>query len=419
MSQPTDIFVLRLLTVKKSPMDTVKWSNLPKELWPIIGKFLHSRIDVLRFRSVCSIWRSSRPPFQRPPAPPRPALRFSPAAAGEAKSEALLFQSTTYRMESLTDDDRCCSSQSKPWLMQLEEDLNSGEMRLLHPVTNSPLRYSPNSTSMVFNLLDFRLVELRKSHGLKFGKNNVDLKSVHKLVVMPCDHLGFGDECVMFMLYNEGKLGFARFGDEKLTHVDEQNSHYDDIIVYKDQCYVVDKWGTISWVSSALQVIQFSPPLCGFGGRKYLVECRDDLYVVDQFFEKVSYHHERGMLRYQGRDLDNELIFGQHHNSRSEADAVDFKVYKLDQEWGKWINVRNLGDQVFILSNDVSFSVSAREFAGVKGNCIFFVERVASPGRAKRDCSRVFNLEDGRIRNLASWCGSQMVQPPSTWLGPD
>ncbi|KAK9948291.1 hypothetical protein M0R45_003875 [Rubus argutus] len=118
-------------------MDSVKWSDLPKELWPIIGKFLHTRIDVLRFRSVCSLWRSSRPPFERPrccddpplvmedtsqnmcsfpntrPPPPLP-LKFSSAGAGDggAKNQALLFQSTTYRMESLIDYPS--GSQSKP-----------------------------------------------------------------------------------------------------------------------------------------------------------------------------------------------------------------------------------------------------------------------------------------------------------------
>ncbi|KAM5546920.1 putative F-box protein [Rosa sericea] len=397
-------------------MDTVKWSDLPKELWPIIGKFLHSRIDVLRFRSVCSLWRSSRPPFQRPLPPPPPLpLKFSPSGsgAGDPKNQGLLFQSTTYRMESIIDKKRSGSSRSKPWLMKLEQDPNSGRMRLVHPVTSSPLRYSPNATSKEFSLLEFRVVELRKSYALKFGKNNVTVKSVQRLVVMPCDFLDIDDVYGVFMVYNEGKLGFVRFGDEKLTRVDEHNAYYDDIIVYKGQCYVVDKWGTISWVSSALQVIQFSPPLCGFGGRKYLVECCDDLYVVDQYFENVTQQSNMVVVT---PFLDNELLWWHYHKMRSDAESIDFKVYKLDQEWGKWVDVKDLGDDIFILSNDGSFSVSAREFAGVKRNCIFFTESALTTGRFH---SRVFNLEDGRISSLASLCCSQMVQPPSTWLSPD
>ena len=36
-----------------------QWADLPKELLEIIGKCFDSRIDVVRFRSVCSSWRSS------------------------------------------------------------------------------------------------------------------------------------------------------------------------------------------------------------------------------------------------------------------------------------------------------------------------------------------------------------------------
>ena len=36
--------------------------------------------------------------------------------------------------------------------------------------------------------------------------------------------------------------------------------------------------------------------------------------------------------------------------------------------------VNNLGDQVFFLGKDSSFSVSATEFSGCKGNCIYFTD---------------------------------------------
>ncbi|XVF45604.1 hypothetical protein PTKIN_Ptkin02bG0219700 [Pterospermum kingtungense] len=42
------------------------WSQLPPELLPLIAKRLETRFDVLRFRSVCSSWRSSFPPILYP-----------------------------------------------------------------------------------------------------------------------------------------------------------------------------------------------------------------------------------------------------------------------------------------------------------------------------------------------------------------
>ncbi|PRQ47290.1 hypothetical protein RchiOBHm_Chr2g0098091 [Rosa chinensis] len=232
-------------------------------------------------------------------------------------------------------------------------------MCLLDLVTDSLVSHE-------FNLLDFRLVELRKSYVLKDTEYVCfPVDSVQKVVVMTDEHLDIDNVYAVFMIFKRGNLGFVRVGDENLINVDEQNSDYRDIIIYKGQCYVVDYWGIISWVNSALE-----------GNRR------------------VRYSHQEDEY----------------------PEAIGFKVYKLDQEWGnyKWVNVKDLGDRVFILSNDGSFSVSTREFAGVKGNCIFFIARASA-----RCYSCVFSLEDGRIRNLASSECSQMVQPPSNLLNPN
>ncbi|KAK9287025.1 hypothetical protein L1049_015433 [Liquidambar formosana] len=42
-----------------------KWSQLPKELLELIAQRLKTTFDILRFRSVCSSWRSSVPPKPR------------------------------------------------------------------------------------------------------------------------------------------------------------------------------------------------------------------------------------------------------------------------------------------------------------------------------------------------------------------
>ncbi|CAN8269652.1 unnamed protein product [Cochlearia groenlandica] len=43
------------------------WSTLPKDLLDLISKSIESTFDLLRFRSVCSSWRSSADP--KPPLP--------------------------------------------------------------------------------------------------------------------------------------------------------------------------------------------------------------------------------------------------------------------------------------------------------------------------------------------------------------
>ncbi|RXH74950.1 hypothetical protein DVH24_029671 [Malus domestica] len=405
-------------------METKEWSDLPKELWPAIGNRLDNRLDVLRFRSVCKTWRSSVSPFQQPVTPPLP-LSFSSPPAGEdggalqTQPKALLFQIKVYRMESLVGEK---PNSSKPWVVKFEES-SSGDLRLLHPISNKPLRFSPASNSLKeFNLLDFKMVELQKSYSLQFRNSlNVVTACVNKVVVMDAKKL---NDCGIFMICNGGKLGFLRFGDEKWTHVDEQNSHYDDLIVYKGQCYVVDRWGTISWVNSDLNVIQFSPPLCGFGGRKHLVESCGDLFVVDRYLDKCE------MERFPEHNVENEnvSVFGPNFQapphpfaSSVDGEAVDFKVYRLDQEWGRWVDVKNLGDQVFILSNDGSFAVSTRDVGRVKGNCILFTDQklphLHGIGGSKRCNTRVFMLESGIIRDgHALSAFNKMLHPPSRIL---
>ena len=71
---------------------------------------------------------------------------------------------------------------------------------------------------------------------------------------------------------------------------------------------------------------------------------------------------------------------------------VGFKVYKLDEEWGRWDLKESLGDRAFILGRDCSLSVSGRDFLGYRGNCICFTEE---------NQTHVFNLEDRSITDLA------------------
>ncbi|KAL6226949.1 hypothetical protein ACLB2K_000908 [Fragaria x ananassa] len=368
----------------------VPWCTLPKELWQMIGKYLETRIDVLSFRSVCSLWRSALPPLHPPHSPPLP-LPFPDPDNDEPS--AAVSQTTVYRLQSLIAGD-----DSLPCLVKFEQS-PPGEIRLLNPITNWELRLSRMMIGGIedavvpffkqFNLLDFKIVEMAKLYSLKYACTEIDVPYVNKVVVLPSDHFSLEEGFVVFMIYGGGCLGCMRYGDESWIRVDENNSNYDDLIVYKGQCYVVDDRGTISWISQAMQVVQYSPPLCGFGGHKHLVECGGDLHVVDRYFGSEGSMPQR---RFNYIHLDGEV--------------ADFKVYRLDDEWGTWVNVTNLGDQVIVLSYDGSFAVSTKEFPGVKENCIMFTEQDFGPvpaeigmGSKSRHC-RVFDLADGSMSNI-------------------
>ncbi|XP_004509411.1 putative F-box protein At1g65770 [Cicer arietinum] len=348
------------------------WSQLPIELWPIIGKYLDSHIDIIRFRSVCKSHRSSIPPCL----PNSPSFPLQIPHPIYNNTNTFLNQSTIYLIEPTDASSNSnlaplTPSSNKGWLIKVEESKNQ-PLSLLSPISDRKLSYplSYSTSVMLWNLLDYRVIELCKSYTIQ--KTTRFSSSVSKVVFFPNSPWIDVEDCVACCIFQEGKLGFMKHGDEKWKLVDDKNFYYDDVIVFKGQIYVTDKWGTISWVDiTCLRLIQFSPPLCGFGNKKHLVESCGCLYVVDRYFE-------------------SESMRGNYGGRRHDRDAVVecFKVYKLDEEWGTWVDVKNLRDRAFILGNSCNFSVSAEELIGYQRNCIYF--------RDTFDV-RMYDLDDHRI----------------------
>ncbi|KAK4539464.1 hypothetical protein RGQ29_031912 [Quercus rubra] len=364
----------------------VDWSALPMELLPLIGKTVQARIDVVRFRSVCASWRSSIPPLRGISSP---LLLPFPYPTNSAGSQSFLSQSTIYRLEPPDDNPNLSTCSSKSWLVKVEE-FEPGRVRLLNPLSSLHIRFLPDSFPKVINLLDFRVVEVGKAYKLQLS-SGMNIAGVNKLVLFPNSAwTSCVEDKLIFGLFHEGKLGYVKYGDENWTFVDDHNFYYDDITVYKGQPYVVDRLGTVSWIDSSMRLIQFSPPLCGLGNQKHLVESCGELYVVDRSFDRE-------------RRFDHDL-----RRYRLCPKTVNIEVYKLDQEWGCWVMVKNLGDQVFFLGKDSSFSVSATEFSGCKGNCIYFTD--------ENDIGVFYfeNQKTGKIVDFQDRC--HLFWPPPSWL---
>ena len=350
----------------------VDWSALPEELLCLINP---ARVDAVRFRSVCASWRSSlSPPCEILPPSPLPL----PYPIRSVR-RAYVSRRTLYRFklpEDVNPNPSTCSSKS--WLVKVEE-IGFGLKYLLDPLSN--LRFGFPFPKEI-NLLDYQVVEVSKGYELQ-SISAMPIVGVNRLVLFPDSAWNSCDEdTVIFALYQEGKLGYVKYGDKNWTLVEDLIFyHFDDIIVYKGKPYVVDEWGIVAWIDSSMKLIDYvSPPLQSFGKQKHLVESRGELYVVDRF-------------------LGTERRLDHLHNT------LTFDVYKLDQECGRWVTVENLGDRVFILGKDSSFSVSATEFSGCKGNCIYFTYE---------DDNGVFDLKTGNIVDLQDW--SHLFRLPPSWL---
>ncbi|KAF3956120.1 hypothetical protein CMV_018728 [Castanea mollissima] len=393
-------------STKSRDMDEerVEWSDLPKELLPTIGKSLDTRIDIVRFRSVCNSWRSSIDPSNNSPRFP---LKFpnpySSTSATQAQAPAYLCESTIYRLQRLNPSST--SSSNKAWLVKVEQDSNSGgKLRFFDPISNRRTRY-PNKT---LNLLDFRVIELTKAYTLRYkvragfttSTNEIEqvlsvrdssIPCVTKVVVFPNSPWTNVNDSAVFVIFGVGTLGFAKSGAESLTVVDDNGFEYDDIIVYKGQFYVIDTLGNVLWIdNSSLKLVPFLPPLCGLGSQKHLVESCGALYVVDRYFKKKRRRRRRvEHNNWYVRDCEGPKV-------------VDFKVYKLDEEWGRWELEKSLGDRAFVL-------------AGKKPNLgfgPFWVSNVqdgnASPLIISKETPNPF-IGAGKLDCYGTWHGQSMV----------
>jgi len=192
-------------------------------------------------------------------------------------------------------------------------------------------------------------------------------------------------------LFREGKLGFWRCGDPESTQIDQGNSRYDNVILHKEQIYVVDRKGIVWWMNSkSLELIMYSPPLYLGGQRKKLVESEGHLHVVD-------------------------LYLGEYKR------VTDMRVYELDEEWGTWVHVPCLGDRLFVLGKDYCFSASAVGLSGLPiRNCIFFTDSYdehRATGGVKGYHTWVFRLDDRRTQMVAHFTDHICTfSPPLGWL---
>ncbi|XP_030535806.1 putative F-box protein At5g60060 [Rhodamnia argentea] len=367
------------------------WSDLPPEVLSMIGKRLDTGMDVLRFRSVCSSFRSSIPP------PHRNAPRFPIRVPHSLISSVFLCESTICVLE--TPDEASDSGAPSPprsrWLVKVQES-NLGDVQLLSLFSQMRITCLPRNFPKVIDSLEFGIVEICREYRLEYSTWGV-VPGIRKVVVSPDCVWTDLDELEVYSIVEEGRLGYWKYGDENWTYLDDQRGcSYDDIIVYEGKVCVVDWSGMVSLIDSSFRTQKLSPSICTIDGGsgssggssgncKYLVVSSGDLYVVDRYFSgnRSGYEFDAYMEDFLYPDIE---------------ETFDFTVYRLDRRCGKWVEVRSLGNMAFFLSNHCSYAISMHELGGCNGNCIYFLENTDSP--SLRDKVNVFSLDDRSIKCL-------------------
>ncbi|PON82686.1 F-box domain containing protein [Trema orientale] len=349
------------------------WSDLPNELLEVIACRLHNKTDVTRFRSVCESWRSSILPFQETLILPQQVPYLGPACPPELERPLLLAESTVYRLSPPPADDGGCpmassGSTSWGWLIKLNQSPQPqpGRFHVMNPLCRHQFQPLPNSFPKVIDSLQFRVFEMAKSYTLQFS--NLTYCN-YKVALSP------SPDCPSLMIVASGVLWHIKLGHGRWTAIDDMVSQlsYEDVIIYQGKFCAVDELGRTMLVDSSMHIMEIASPspIMAGGDKKNLVVSNGELLLVDAYF-KVPY----------------------------------FRVFKLNVDQRRWVEIRSLDDQILLLGHDCSLSVSARDFGGCKGNCIIYAD----------SSYRVFDLDDGSffpVHRRPEY--ARIFHPPSTW----
>ncbi|KAL8228908.1 hypothetical protein R6Q57_013808 [Mikania cordata] len=383
------------------------WSQLPRELLDVISTHLISDTDILRFRSVCTSWRSSIQPLTSR----FPILPY--AGISDTTWGFYLSKRTIFRV-GLPDPDP--KQTHIPWLIKVERD-NPQKTHLMNPLTGSEsIPLLPNFPRSL-SLLNFRVTELGQEYALQYISYRPNANSIGDSVTLYMEKVAFCssgvDGFVLLTIHVSGKLALLKNGEVKWNIINDLPSPYDDVIFFDGQFYAVDNTGRTVVVdpeTTSLKVVAGSV----FGGdKKFLVESVGDLFLVDK-------HLSVGPDNDMDYDDENYEFYEDFDCFMSER-TVKLEVYKLDKEEQKWIEVKNLGDRMLFLGDNCGFSASALDFPGCKGNCVFFTgQNREDDGLNKSKGVGVFDMESGSIGAVPNNSGySQLFWPPPNWLYQD
>ncbi|PWA78450.1 F-box domain, cyclin-like protein [Artemisia annua] len=382
------------------------WSHLPHELLDLISKHLNSDTDLIKFRSVCTSWRSSITPLTSR-FPILPNTGISDTTWGFYLSKRTIFRITR------PDPDQ---ENDQPWLIKVQKD-NPTKTHLLNPLTSHEFQTLLPNWPRSLDLLNFRVLELGQEYALQYISYRPNANSIGDSVTLYMEKVAFCFDgvigFVLLTIHVSGKLALLKYGDKKWNIINDMPSPYDDVIFYDKGFYAVDSTGrtvVVDVEELSLRVVAGSV----FGGdKKFLVESLGELFMVDKYLSvgpDNDYEYD-----------DENYEFYEDFDCFMSERTVKLEVYKMDREGEKWVAVKDLGDRMLFLGDNCGFSASAKDFPGCKGNCVFFTgQSREDDGAMKSRGVSVFDLETGNIGAIPNNSGySQLFWPPPAWLHPN
>ncbi|PON60612.1 F-box domain containing protein [Parasponia andersonii] len=385
---------------------TVDWTQLPPELVESISKNLTIYADYLRFRVVCRSWRSSVPKTPNHLPPQLPWLML-PHSHHRRPHRAAFFNLSHNKVHLLNLPEasslgkRCCGS-CHGWLVILDE---TPSVLLLNPLTRSKLHLPPVSTFP--NVLRFAYSEIGREYALRSASGEpytLNLRQIRdsfvKKVILsssPKESDGF---VALAILNQTGDLAFCKDGDQSWTFIEGARSYSEDAVYCNGLFYAVNKYGAVAVCDvrgSSPNVSIIETPRQLGADMQYLVSSGNELLLVSRYL-----------------DLD-------YVNSEELYRTVGFDVFRMDWSGPRWDKVKDLGDRMLFIGQNSSLSLSASDFPGCFGNCIYFTDDYSKLNYESvfGECdSGIFRLWDRTIEGQwNSHCTEHW--PTLVWVSPN
>ncbi|PNX79979.1 F-box family protein [Trifolium pratense] len=382
------------------------WSQLHRDILQHISKTLNSEFYQIRFRSVCSSWRSSIPKNHHHHL--NLPLKFPIPSDDDSNSNSNSNFHLSKRNVFLITPPPNQKQTLHPWLIKIGPD-SKQQTHLWHPLSRD--KKLPFHFHDVIDFNQHRVIHLGTEFVFGDLPSSLYRNNIEKIVVFDADtwHIGKGkvSYSVLLTIHVSGKLAICRCGDERWTVIPGMATPYDDVCVFNGRPFAVDSNGQTVAVGLDLSLEFVAEPVFG-GNKKFLVESNGELLLVDKYM--ISVQHE-GFLDDHGDGVGNyEIGFGRKR-------AVKFDVFRLDSMRKKWVEVRNLKDRVLVLGEGCAFSVLALDLGMKNGNCVIYKDEAFRHVHVTGLGVRVFCLDKHRISPLVDVPHyNKLFWPPPEWL---
>lgn len=392
----------------------VDWTQLLPELLETISKRIKVYADYIHCRAVCRNWRSSisGTPYHLPPQLPWLMLPQSQSN----KSHRAFFDLSTnnYHFLNLPEAShlkRHCGS-SHGWLILLDD---SPLVLLINPLTRA--KSTLPSLSSFPNVVGFNYSNIGQEYALQNssgGRYTCSLRQMRdgfiKKVALSSSPLKAINFTAIAILNQTGDLAYCSNRSQSWTIIENARSFCEDVIYLNGFFYAVNKSGQIAvcdLTGYSPEVSFIETPSQAGGDMQYLVSSADELLLVTRYLD----------LEFQ----DDHPFMQQYILYRT----IRFEVFRLDRSGPRWVRVRNLGDKVLFIGENSSLSLSATDFSGCIGNCIYHTDDYSETnydGHFREHDLGIFKLWDGSIEALPCYPRnflSRSPWPPPIWISPN